>query len=185
MATSMDSASNSYGNSRTTDKVLSQISDGLWGIIRSEDGMKSEITETVQSVYNKLVNPGGNKEVESSTGVTTPIVKGTIDNSSIKASVGEVGLTISDNEPREPPGFTLSNNHHVNNNDKQHENEVQLPMPCDKGHEGQKEDSRHSANMLEADDADHSLPPGFSADVEQKQPSDGSDEDPEVPPGFG
>ncbi|XP_021901794.1 uncharacterized protein LOC110817517 isoform X2 [Carica papaya] len=156
MATSMDSASNSYGNSRTTDKVLSQISDGLWGIIRSEDGMKSEITETVQSVYNKLVNPGGNKEVESSTGVTTPIVKGTIDNSSIKASVGEVGLTISDNEPREPPG-----------------------------HEGQKEDSRHSANMLEADDADHSLPPGFSADVEQKQPSDGSDEDPEVPPGFG
>ncbi|XP_031251039.1 uncharacterized protein LOC116108946 [Pistacia vera] len=40
-------------------KVMSQISDGVWEIIRSKDGMKSEIEETVQSVYDKLVNPGG------------------------------------------------------------------------------------------------------------------------------
>ncbi|CAH8391592.1 unnamed protein product [Eruca vesicaria subsp. sativa] len=39
-------------------KMLSQLSDGLWGIIRSEDGMKSEIRDTVQSVYATLSNPG-------------------------------------------------------------------------------------------------------------------------------
>ena len=43
-------------------KMLSQLSDGLWGIIRSEDGMKNEIRETVQSVYTTLSNPGGVQE---------------------------------------------------------------------------------------------------------------------------
>ncbi|KAL9305908.1 hypothetical protein AtEden1_Chr1g0013481 [Arabidopsis thaliana] len=42
-------------------KMLSQLSDGLWGIIRSEDGMKNEIRETVQSVYATLSNPRGEK----------------------------------------------------------------------------------------------------------------------------
>nr|AAV68812.1 hypothetical protein AT1G12530 [Arabidopsis thaliana] len=41
--------------------MLSQLSDGLWGIIRSEDGMKNEIRETVQSVYATLSNPRGEK----------------------------------------------------------------------------------------------------------------------------
>ena len=36
---------------------MGQISDSLWEIIRSEGGMRSEITETVQSVYDKLANP--------------------------------------------------------------------------------------------------------------------------------
>ncbi|KAF2620242.1 hypothetical protein F2Q68_00042462 [Brassica cretica] len=43
-------------------KMLSQLSDGLWGIIRSEDGMKKEIRDTVQSVYTSLSNPGGVQE---------------------------------------------------------------------------------------------------------------------------
>ncbi|KAF3584332.1 hypothetical protein F2Q69_00026512 [Brassica cretica] len=46
----------------TGSKMLSQLSDGLWGIIRSEDGMKSEIRETLQSVYAILSNPGGLQE---------------------------------------------------------------------------------------------------------------------------
>ncbi|CAN7096651.1 unnamed protein product [Brassica rapa subsp. narinosa] len=48
-------------------KMLSQLSDGLWGIIRSEDGMKNEIRDTVQSVYTTLSNPGGVQEVKPST----------------------------------------------------------------------------------------------------------------------
>lgn len=47
--------------------MLSQLSDGLWGIIRSEDGMKNEIRETVQSVYDTLSNPGGAVQDGSST----------------------------------------------------------------------------------------------------------------------
>jgi hypothetical protein len=51
----------------TRNKLTSQISDGVWEVIRSADGMKNEITETVQSVYNKLVNPERKDDGESST----------------------------------------------------------------------------------------------------------------------
>ncbi|WZY97610.1 hypothetical protein YC2023_069939 [Brassica napus] len=61
-------------------KMLSQLSDGLWGIIRSEDGMKSEIRETVQSVYATLSNTGGVQEGpstrEAERNIPTPFPKG-------------------------------------------------------------------------------------------------------------
>ncbi|KAG6382293.1 hypothetical protein SASPL_158038 [Salvia splendens] len=47
-------------------KLMNQISDGLWNIIKSADGMQSEIKETVRSVYDKLSNPGGKDNGESS-----------------------------------------------------------------------------------------------------------------------
>ncbi|CAN7020327.1 unnamed protein product [Brassica rapa subsp. trilocularis] len=60
-------------------KMLSQLSDGLWGIIRSEDGMKSEIRETVQSVYATLSNTGGVQEGpstrEAERNIPTPFQK--------------------------------------------------------------------------------------------------------------
>ncbi|KAF9624963.1 hypothetical protein IFM89_016595 [Coptis chinensis] len=31
--------------------------DALWRVIKSTDGMKSEINHTVESVYNRLLNP--------------------------------------------------------------------------------------------------------------------------------
>ncbi|KAF8050466.1 hypothetical protein N665_1962s0011 [Sinapis alba] len=69
-------------------KMLSQLSDGLWGIIRSEDGMKSEIRETVQSVYATLSNPGGLQEGpstrESERSIPTPVPK-------VETGVGPAG----------------------------------------------------------------------------------------------
>ncbi|KAI3711616.1 hypothetical protein L1987_70155 [Smallanthus sonchifolius] len=38
-------------------KLNEQISDVLWEIIRSPDGMRTEITETVKSVYDRLSRP--------------------------------------------------------------------------------------------------------------------------------
>ncbi|KAJ0724205.1 hypothetical protein HanPI659440_Chr12g0445201 [Helianthus annuus] len=38
-------------------KLNEQISVALWELIRSPDGMKTEITETVKSVYDKLMRP--------------------------------------------------------------------------------------------------------------------------------
>ncbi|XP_076910068.1 uncharacterized protein LOC143567561 [Bidens hawaiensis] len=38
-------------------KLNEQISAALWEIIRSPDGMNTEITETVRSVYDKLTRP--------------------------------------------------------------------------------------------------------------------------------
>ncbi|KAK3224740.1 hypothetical protein Dsin_004602 [Dipteronia sinensis] len=159
------------------DKVQSQISEGLWAIIKSEDGMKSEIAETVDSVYNKLVNPGGIRVVEPSTQDVAPVNKEADNNGSMKASAGEVDDTVSDNEPKEPPGFYLSHNHNNNSHPSQQQEGMQ-PMPYVKEPtEEQKEEPQRSQVMLET--------PGLSTDLQHQQPGDDNDEDPDVPPGFG
>lgn len=164
---------------------MSQISDSLWQIIRSNDGMKGEIAETVQSVYDKLANPKGKDEVLLSTSDGVPVQR-----QGESASATEVDDTLHENEPEEPPGFTLLHSHLNNNN---HEEQ-------DKGHEEQdkgkaqvqrqgspaeqKEDSQPSQDTHGGDD-NSNAPPGFSRDMEHNQPSDCSDEDPDLPPGFG
>nr|AFK47328.1 unknown [Lotus japonicus] len=104
------------------EKVMSQISDSLWQIIRSNDGMKGEIAETVQSVCDKLANPKGKDEVLLSTSDGVPVQR-----QGESASATEVDDTLHENEPEEPPGFTLLHSHLNNNN---HEKQ-------DKGHEEQ------------------------------------------------
>ncbi|XP_044476447.1 uncharacterized protein LOC123203997 isoform X2 [Mangifera indica] len=156
-------------------KVMSQISDGLWEIIRSKEGMKSEIEETVQSVYDKLVNPGGLRVGESSTHDMLD-QKEPHDNCPIEPLACTVVETLPDREPKAPPGFCQ--NHYHNDQEKQLQDAQQLPMPYDTDQvELQKEGIHHSKDVLQ--------PPGFSIDVEHKQLCDCSDEDPDVPPGFG
>ncbi|KAJ6415284.1 hypothetical protein OIU84_004137 [Salix udensis] len=130
------------------NKLTSQVSAGVWKVIRSADGMKNEITETVQSVYNKLVNPERKEDGESSTH----------------------GAMVVDN----------GTNYKVLNSYHEKREELQLPIP----REAKKKRPNHSEDMLEVNDVDL-VPPGFSADAEPKEPCDGSDEDPDVPPGFG
>lgn len=163
---------------------MGQISDNLWEIIRSEGGMKSEIKETVQSVYNKLANPVGKEKGESSFRDMAPVGKEAERNGFTKASAGRVDDTLSDGEPEEPPGFSLSKNHHSIHHQQQHEVKHQLPRPYDSGPvKNWKEEPHHSQHGQEKDHV--GVPPRFSEDVEQKQSCDVSDEDPEVPPGFG
>lgn len=98
----------------------------------------------------------------------------------------EVDDMFSDSEPKEPPGFSLLNNHQNNKNEEQHNQELQPPMPhIREPVEAQEEDTQHSKDVVEPEYIDLGLPPGFPADLEQKLPCDGSDEDPDVPPGFG
>ncbi|TYH66429.1 hypothetical protein ES332_D06G122800v1 [Gossypium tomentosum] len=52
MVTSTSSVSKSSASSRTTNKVMGQISDSLWEIIRSKGSTRTEITETVVSHRN-------------------------------------------------------------------------------------------------------------------------------------
>ncbi|XP_062027940.1 uncharacterized protein LOC133743887 [Rosa rugosa] len=142
-------------------KVMSQISDGLWGIIRSSDAMQSEISETVQSVYNKLANPQGNAEGHSSTHVV------------------QVQLESSDNGlVAAAAGGAVSDNHQDDNN-----HEAQLPPP-EKG--AVTEEHREMLqDKMDTEGVDRVVAPGVSTDTERKQECDGSDEDPDVPPGFG
>ncbi|XP_022737627.1 uncharacterized protein LOC111290545 [Durio zibethinus] len=168
------------------NKVMGQISDSLWEIIRSEGGMRSEITETVLSVYDKIANPLEKEKGESSMNDMMPVEKEAENNGSIKASAGRVDDTLSDGDPKEPPGFSLSNNHRSNHHRQQYEVKWQLPRPYDNEPvENWKEELHHSQHGQDQDDVDVSVPPGFSEDVDQKQPCDASDEDPDVPPGFG
>ncbi|CAK7335406.1 unnamed protein product [Dovyalis caffra] len=165
------------------NKLTSQISDGVWEVIRSVDGMKNEITETVQSVYNKLVEPERKEEGESSSHDAMVVKKGTDKKGVVKTSAVAMDDNLSNSEPKEPPGFSLSNNHQNSNHERKEE--LWLPMPCEGPLEAKEERPNHSEDMLEVNDIDLGVPPGFSADAKQKDPCDGSDEDPDVPPGFG
>ncbi|XP_004298718.1 PREDICTED: uncharacterized protein LOC101307693 [Fragaria vesca subsp. vesca] len=158
------------------ESVMSRISDGLWGIIRSSDGMQSEISETVRSVYDKLANPEDNVEDGSKGCVGEVQVKCSDDGLVVGAVSGGVD-GVSHNEMKEPPGFSVAYNHEGENN-----HEVER-LHCEKG--GVIEQRGTLQDKMETEDVDRVVAPGFSTDMEHKEGCDGSDEDPDVPPGFG
>ncbi|XP_058734154.1 uncharacterized protein LOC131605871 [Vicia villosa] len=160
------------------ETIMSRISDSLWQIIRSDDEMKGEITETVQSVYNKLVNPKGKDEVLLPTSDAMPS-----QTQGETASAMENDGSLRENEPQEPPGFTLSLNH-PNNNSHSDQDKEKAQVQKQRSTAECKEDSHPSQDTRVEDD--HNItPPGFSKDTEHSPLADSSDEDPEVPPGFG
>ena len=160
---------------------MSQISDGLWGIIRSDDGMKSEIHDTVQSVYKRLTNTEGKVEVESSTSQMMPVQKEDGDKDLIHVRASKATDMLSDNEPKEPPGFSLSHRHL--------KNKIEDLQPSLRREKRLRKEQQGGPSVVqekqEVGYVDQSQPPGFSVDMEHRQPGDCSDEDPDVPPGFG
>ncbi|CAA3032587.1 uncharacterized protein LOC111407514 isoform X2 [Olea europaea var. sylvestris] len=141
------------------EKVMSQISDGVWNIIRSGHGMKTEIVETVQSVYNKLSNPGGNDHWETSSHVDL-----------------------------QPVGFSLSDQDQSKKIDNVQKPNDKLGIPTiHKGKEIKevKEGNSCSPAKSEPGNLESGPPPGFSSILEHKQSGYPNDEDPDVPPGFG
>lgn len=166
-------------------EAMKQISEELLAIIKSEDGLL-EITTTIQSVFNKLVNPKGDGEGNSSSSnVLGQFQNGNGNDSSQKRPTSEINDPMSDNELNEPPGFSISDTHQNKNHGEQ-KGEQQQPLPSEKGPTvEQKEESNHAPDVLEPLDVDHGVPPGYSATMGNMQIGDGSDEDPDVPPGFG
>lgn len=123
--------------------MLSQLSDGLWGIIRSEDGMKNEIRETVQSVYATLSNPGGVQSTrEAERNIPTPVPKG--ETSSCPRL---------DKEPEEPPGFGPPS--------KQKHELIQGAVEENKGETCSSSSNRVNYIDNNSDEEDPELPPGF------------------------
>ncbi|XP_023005529.1 uncharacterized protein LOC111498492 [Cucurbita maxima] len=153
------------------DEIMSKVSDNLWEIIRSDDGMKNEITETVQSIYNNLANPKAKEDAEAATHHAIPVWKEADNNGSMKASTSQSEHT--ETNPIEPSGFSFAGNH--TNKEKQHVDELQF---IKRGN-----DSRN--DMSDADNVDPA--PGFVSNTKHHQMciDDDSDEDPDVPPGFG
>ncbi|XP_042020343.1 uncharacterized protein LOC121768065 isoform X2 [Salvia splendens] len=146
------------------DKLMNQISDGLWNIIKSADGMQSEIKETVRSVYDKLSNPGG-KDNESRDA----------------AGAFAASDTLSDEDLNEPIGFALrrkKKKNQMNNVDRPNRRKR-------KAIKAKVGDSWQLDELEEPDNLDYDAPPGFSSVLEHKHSGDASYEDPDVPPGFG
>ncbi|XP_073307506.1 uncharacterized protein [Primulina huaijiensis] len=166
------------------DKLMSQVSEGLWNIIRSADGMKTEITETVQSVYEKILNPRRDDNVETSSSMNSGPIRSDIKNNlDTKSSAGEIDGSLLDREPNEPPGFSLNDLHRSNemNNIDRH-NKIGL-HPSSRKRKGMKEVRYKN---LQSDDLEEpNNPPGFSSFLGHSKSAGATDEDPEVPPGFG
>ncbi|KAJ3674072.1 hypothetical protein LUZ60_006064 [Juncus effusus] len=77
-------------------KIMGQISDEVWKLINSSE---EEIKSTVESVYNRLINPQKEKEKEKEIKISTS-VPGKSQNHKVD----------QETEPDEPPGFALKTN---------------------------------------------------------------------------
>ncbi|KAI6670676.1 hypothetical protein NL676_005561 [Syzygium grande] len=156
-------------------KVMGQISESLWEIIRSADGMKSEIEDTVQSMCSKLLNPFG-KDMQ------TPLQR--MDYSRSYAVPSSETNAVFNNEQKKPLGFCLPGTNQKDG--EQHNERMQVPVSHEKGFsEGLRDEQDPSREVLIPDDVDMGIPPGFPADVENRKLSNDTEEDPELPPGFG
>ncbi|KAI5655595.1 hypothetical protein M9H77_32782 [Catharanthus roseus] len=173
---------------------MSQISDGVWKIIRSGDGMKAEIMETVQSVYNTLLNPKVNEcSTSTSPADLLPAQKEHENNRSLAASTSGIQERLSDGEPHEPPGFSMRD-HSQNNTNGHHDltkesrrkskSRVESKSRVDKTRDEPTQEAYHFDEKSEPSRVSKSPPPGTSEVVEQ-QSDDGGEDDPDLPPGFG
>ncbi|KAF8010311.1 hypothetical protein BT93_J1053 [Corymbia citriodora subsp. variegata] len=155
--------------------VMGEISESLWEIIRSADGMRGEIEDTVQSMCSKLLKPSGE-------GMQTPMQR--IDHSRSNAVPSSETNAVFNNEQKEPLGFcppTTNQNH-----GEQHNERVQVSVFHEKGFsEDLRNEQNHSDKVLTPDDVDAGIPPGFSGNVEKWKLSNDAEDDPELPPGFG
>ncbi|XP_070047817.1 uncharacterized protein [Nicotiana tomentosiformis] len=182
------------------DKVMGKISEDLWNTIRTGDGIQTEITQTVQSVYNKLLNPQLNEAGESSShSELQPAPNGVETNGHSAASDRGIDATFSvEPEPSEPPGFArlgsdrnsksnCSNQINKSNHKESPKEESEFPIPADeKARETYTEPEKNRApDPLVPDSMDVDAPPGFAIVTKEKNPDEVDDEDPDVPPGFG
>ncbi|KAG1341883.1 hypothetical protein COCNU_05G001120 [Cocos nucifera] len=151
-------------------KIMGQISDEVWKVIKSNE---SEIRGTVESVYDRMVKPEERK-VDRSSPLKQQSSSGKEDHASqITASTGDSDAT--DNEPQEPPGFAVAGRQGRKSNEVEHKDMLHDQKP-----QSNKDELR---SLQPVDDA---LPPGFGPQINgMEQPDGGSDEDPDVPPGFG
>lgn len=172
------------------DKVMGKISDDFWNTIRTGDGIQTEITQTVQSVYNKLLNPQLIEAGESSSHSDLQPAQNVVEsNGHIAVSDSGIDATLSiDAEPSEPPGFARlgSNQNSKSDHKESPKKDLGLPVPADgkKRETYTKSDTNFSLDLV-PDNMDVGAPSGFATGTKEKNPDDVNDEDPEVPPGFG
>ena len=102
-----------------------------------------------------------------------PVQKEDGENGSVFVQINEVDHMMSDShEPEEPPGFSISHNH-----PKKESEESQASLRHEKT--TVEEQQERPSTLLQVKH-EHG-----AGDMENKQNGDSSDEDPDLPPGFG
>lgn len=144
---------------------MAQISDEVWKVIRS---CENDIRGTVESVYHRIVNPEANKHDNSSPRKES-LADGRENHSSLLTpSTSVMNVSI---EMEIPPGFGSTD-------EQSHKSELTLTQH-DEQPQLSNEDFNHQEEVT-------GVPPGFGPPVNSATLLGGaSDEDPDLPPGFG
>ncbi|KAG8096903.1 hypothetical protein GUJ93_ZPchr0013g34811 [Zizania palustris] len=135
-------------------KIMGQISDEVWNVIQSTE---TDIRGTVESVYNRMMNPGQPQETELS---SKKLKKNAKEEQvfPVKASPS-VAVKLEDDDPEEPPGFGFS--------DHQRNNIIATQQqPSNTDNHNQVKPNEGEPNAISF-------------------PGDDDEDDPDVPPGFG
>ncbi|WOL09058.1 hypothetical protein Cni_G17811 [Canna indica] len=149
-------------------KIMGQISDEVWKVIRSYE---NDIRGTVESVYDRIVKPEANK-IDGSSPSKEPPTDGKEDRvSSATPSTGEKKASDGNTQTEAAPGFIATD---------QQSSKVEATTML---HDEQPQSSNGGHNNQEQVDV---VPPGFGPLANSAASRGGvSDEDPDVPPGFG
>ncbi|XP_042401818.1 uncharacterized protein LOC121991829 [Zingiber officinale] len=149
-------------------KIMGQISDEVWKIIRSSE---NDIRGTVEAVYDRIVNPKEKKQ-DTSSPHKAPQSDGKKGHDSlVTPSTSEINVSDTNEQMEAPPGFD-STDWPISKVKSEPVLQGKQPQPSNK-----------DPNQAEQVD---SLPPGFGPVAKSPiRPIVVADEDPDVPPGFG
>jgi hypothetical protein len=134
---------------------MGQISDEVWNVIQSNE---TDIRETVEAVYNRILNPKKGPEPTSQ-----KLKRMGKENHVLPAKTPTtVAVEAEDDDPLEPPGFGFNDNQ---------DNNIAAAA-------AQKQSLPNFENCNEGK-------PNGGEPVVLDGPAGGDDDDPAVPPGFG
>ncbi|RZS09642.1 hypothetical protein BHM03_00040755 [Ensete ventricosum] len=149
-------------------KIMGQISDEVWKVIKS---CENDIRGTVESVYDRIVKPEVNKQDSASPQRRLPVGDEKDQASLVAPSTCETNVSDGNEQMEVLPGFCSTD---------QPSSKVEHAVML---HDEQPHSSNEVLNDPEQIDA---VPPGFGPPVNSSIiPVGVSDEDPDVPPGFG
>ncbi|XP_074576862.1 uncharacterized protein LOC141833342 [Curcuma longa] len=150
-------------------KIMGQISDEVWKIIRSSE---NDIRGTVEAVYDRIVNPKEKKQ-DTSSPQKEPQSDGKKGHDSlVTPSTSEIHVSDTNEQMEAPPGFD-STDRPISKVKPESVPQGKQPQPSNK-------EPNQAAEQVD------SLPPGFGPVVKSPiRPIISADEDPDVPPGFG
>ncbi|PKA58141.1 hypothetical protein AXF42_Ash019845 [Apostasia shenzhenica] len=151
-------------------KIMGQISDEIWRVIRSDGSIQGDIKGTVENVCKKMVNPESQEKIDASpSNIRENIIDAReVNNDGTCVPTPTSQVLLSDSHESDHQVDTSTADHNVNtskNSELQELEEAVAQRPPDR-----------------TDPSNEALPPGFGSirGVNHNV----ADDDPDMPPGF-